>query len=138
MYQNNSPISSNHSYTNSEEKSKTHHIVEIDANKTESEDRTYLTRIARDISAYRVWSIVQIWLIIYIVLAIPLWCTIGRCCCCLVCKRFKAQETIREAKLYAMWNPPGVLRKSTGDVIYTPSEREKEAYEELEHLIRTL
>ncbi|XP_061722094.1 uncharacterized protein LOC133528655 [Cydia pomonella] len=140
MYQNNSSIRSNYGDAKSEEKSeKTPRIWEIDVNKTVSGgDRTNLTRAAREISPDRVWSIIQIWLLIYIVLAIPLWCTIGRCCCCLVCKCFKAQETIREAKLYAMWNPPGVLRKSAGDVLYTPSEREKEAYEELEHLIRTL
>ncbi|KAI8425173.1 hypothetical protein MSG28_006998 [Choristoneura fumiferana] len=55
---------------------------------------------------------------------------IGWCCCCLYCKCFKAHETINNARIYLRLNPPGVLRDKSGDIVYEPSDKEKETYEE--------
>ncbi|XP_073950566.1 uncharacterized protein [Choristoneura fumiferana] len=128
----------------------TYHVVKIDSNGTGLMQRlksiaTFNIKLeklnhrqARQVIAKRIWNISQIWLLIYVVVAIPIWCTLGWCCCCLYCKCFKAHETINNARIYLRLNPPGVLRDKSGDIVYEPSDKEKETYEELDHLIKTL
>ncbi|XP_026745952.1 uncharacterized protein LOC113507288 [Trichoplusia ni] len=95
-------------------------------------------QLTKDISA-RMWKIIQIWFLVYLAIAVPVWCTRGWCCCCLRCKFFKPQQTIEEAKKYVVMYPPGVFKKKNGELImYDPSPREKECYEEFKHFIKTL
>ncbi|XP_059053418.1 uncharacterized protein LOC131847785 [Achroia grisella] len=86
----------------------------------------------------RLWRIIKIWTLVYLVMAIPLWCTRGWCCCCLVCKFFKPRRTIDDAKKYFIMNPPGVLNINSREILYEPSDNERDIYEEFEHLIRTI
>ncbi|PZC75495.1 hypothetical protein B5X24_HaOG206036 [Helicoverpa armigera] len=86
----------------------------------------------------RFWSIFGVWIIVYLVIAIPLWCTRGWCCCCLRCKFFKPRQTIEEAKKYVVLYPPGIFKTKSGIIYYEPTERERECYEEFEHFIKTL
>ncbi|XP_028170482.1 uncharacterized protein LOC114360111 isoform X2 [Ostrinia furnacalis] len=87
----------------------------------------------------RLWTIIRVWFILYIVLAIPLWCMKGLCCCCFFCRIFKPHQTIAEAKSYFITNPPGLLKTTKGhEVLYEPTKNERDAYEEFEHLIRTI
>ncbi|XP_045776678.1 uncharacterized protein LOC123875067 isoform X1 [Maniola jurtina] len=87
----------------------------------------------------RLWKIVKVWFVIYLVVAVPLWCTRGWCCCCLFCKSFKPTQTIDEAKMFLEANPPGVLQDKKGGIIfYEPTSNERECYEKFGHLIRTI
>ncbi|CAB3248954.1 unnamed protein product [Arctia plantaginis] len=87
--------------------------------------------------AYRLWRIVRIWFLVYLIVAIPLWCTRGWCCCCLFCKFFKPRQTTEAAKKFLISNPPGIFKTKKGDVHYDPTEREKETYEEFDHFLKT-
>lgn len=62
----------------------------------------------------------------------------GWCCCCLYCKAFKPKRTIENAKKYLILNPPGVVNVKGKEIVYDPTEDEKDAYEEFEHMIRTI
>ncbi|XP_013170905.1 PREDICTED: uncharacterized protein LOC106120194 [Papilio xuthus] len=87
----------------------------------------------------RLWNNLKIWLVVYLVVAVPLWCTKGWCCCCLCCKLLQPQRTIQDAKQYYMTNPPGVLNvPNSGVICYEATEREKESYEKFGHIIRTI
>lgn len=89
--------------------------------------------------AKRLFRIITIWFLVYVVVAIPLWCTRGWCCCCLFCKFFKPRETIDKAKIYFVKNPPGILTSSNGEQKkYDPTEYEVHSYEEFDHFITTL
>ncbi|KAF9414037.1 hypothetical protein HW555_007915 [Spodoptera exigua] len=86
----------------------------------------------------RLWRIFLIWFLVYLAVAIPLWCTRGWCCCCLCCKFFKPRQTIEEAKRYVVSYPPGILKTKSGEILYEPTDREKECYEEFQHFIKIL
>ncbi|XP_053613998.1 uncharacterized protein LOC128677289 isoform X2 [Plodia interpunctella] len=88
--------------------------------------------------AARLWRVVKIWTLVYLFIALPLWCMKGWCCCCLCCKFFRPRETIEEAKSYLLKNPPGVLAVNNKEIRYHPSESERDACEEFEHLLRTI
>ncbi|KAH9636660.1 hypothetical protein HF086_003478 [Spodoptera exigua] len=62
----------------------------------------------------------------------------GWCCCCLCCKFFKPRQTIEEAKRYVVSYPPGILKTKSGEILYEPTDREKECYEEFQHFIKIL
>ncbi|CAH1637661.1 unnamed protein product [Spodoptera littoralis] len=91
----------------------------------------------RDVMA-RLWRIFFVWFLVYLAVAIPLWCTRGWCCCCLCCKFFKPRQTIEEAKRYVVLYPPGIFKTKSGEILYEPTEREKECYEEFQHFIKIL
>lgn len=62
----------------------------------------------------------------------------GWCCCCLLCKSFKPKKIIEEAKIFLEVNPPGVFKHRGGVIYYEPSEKEKDCFDKLEHVIRTI
>ncbi|XP_006621880.1 uncharacterized protein LOC102678180 [Apis dorsata] len=88
----------------------------------------------------KIWLIIKIWFLIYICLAIPLWCQKGWCCCCLPFKFCFPKKRILFAKQFYVNNPPGVYKKDPKkeELTYEPTEFEEDMYEKLEAAIRNI
>ncbi|XP_060518717.1 uncharacterized protein LOC132697329 [Cylas formicarius] len=84
-------------------------------------------------------KLVAIWFIIYLLIALPLWCQYGWCCCCCRCKFCRPLEQIDEVKTFFENNPVGVFRDETGKVFaYEPTDYEKYAQKKLQKAIYSL
>ncbi|KAJ8915646.1 hypothetical protein NQ315_003430 [Exocentrus adspersus] len=80
-----------------------------------------------------------IWVILYIVIAIPCWCQYGWCCCCCRCKFCYPRENIAEVQKFFAQNPIGIYHDDEGNVYtYKPTNYEKYAYKKLEKAIGNL
>ncbi|XP_045461227.1 uncharacterized protein LOC123671423 isoform X1 [Harmonia axyridis] len=87
----------------------------------------------------RLGEISLIWLIVYIVIAVPLWCTRGWCCCCFRCEFCQPRNKIDWIKEYFIKNPVGVIHDNYENrVVYQPTNYEKYYYENLEKELRKL
>ncbi|KAJ8977157.1 hypothetical protein NQ317_015480 [Molorchus minor] len=80
-----------------------------------------------------------VWIVIYVVVAIPCWCQYGWCCCCFQCKFCKPREQIDEVKRFVAENPVGVYHDEEGNKItYKATNYEKYAQKKLEKEIDRL
>ncbi|KAF2881692.1 hypothetical protein ILUMI_24474 [Ignelater luminosus] len=87
----------------------------------------------------RITTIIFIWLLVYLLVAIPCWCQRGWCCCCFQCKFCKPRERIDVAKKYLLDNPIGVYHTPEYEkVTYTPTNYEKYAQKRLEKALMKL
>ncbi|KAL7298276.1 hypothetical protein TKK_0008628 [Trichogramma kaykai] len=104
--------------------------------------------IQKRTSAARLWKILKIWLIIYVIIAVPCWCTRGWCCCCCRCKSCFPYRMIDYEKQYYAKNPPGILveklpkgkekAEEQAPIKYEATLYEEDAYADFESAIRHL
>ncbi|KAF5271759.1 hypothetical protein FQA39_LY08082 [Lamprigera yunnana] len=87
---------------------------------------------------HRIKRVILIWLFIYIIIAVPLWCERGWGCCCCQCKFCRPRERIEKAKKYLMDNPVGTYTVNKKKIYYTPTNYEKYAYKNLEKKLMKL
>ncbi|XP_014258870.1 uncharacterized protein LOC106672179 [Cimex lectularius] len=77
--------------------------------------------------------LVLFWLIVYAVIAIPLWLVKGWCCCCCRCKICFPELIAEEVKTYIVRNPPGVITLANGKTKKYPAQiYEIDMFRELE------
>ncbi|XP_044744680.1 uncharacterized protein LOC123306647 [Coccinella septempunctata] len=87
----------------------------------------------------RLGKILVIWFIVYVIIAVPMWCTRGWCCCCCRCKFCRPRNRIEWIKEYFMQNPVGVVHDDYGNRIeYHPTKYEKYYYSNLEKELKKL
>ncbi|KAJ8958930.1 hypothetical protein NQ318_019700 [Aromia moschata] len=87
----------------------------------------------------KILRIFVIWIVVYIVVAIPCWCQYGWCCCCCRCKFCRPKEQIDDIKKFIADNPVGVFHDEEGNKIkYKPTYYEKYAQKRLEEEINRL
>ncbi|CAG9863411.1 unnamed protein product [Phyllotreta striolata] len=87
----------------------------------------------------KVIRIALIWFIVYLVIAIPLWCQYGWCCCCCRCAICRPLEQIEEVKRFCAQNPPGTYHDEDGNATkYEPTRFEKYAQKALEKQLRDM
>ncbi|KAK9875150.1 hypothetical protein WA026_005941 [Henosepilachna vigintioctopunctata] len=80
----------------------------------------------------RMGKICLVWFIVYLVIAIPLWCTRGWCCCCFRCMICRPNDRIDMIKKYYVLYPPGIVEDDYGHTVeYKPTRYEKYFRKEL-------
>lgn len=83
--------------------------------------------------------ILTIWICVYLIIAIPLWCQYGWCCCCCRCKFCRPVEQIEDVKKFFAINPLGVYHDHEGTKYeYKPTAYEKYAHKNLEQALQSL
>ncbi|XP_023309947.1 uncharacterized protein LOC111691408 [Anoplophora glabripennis] len=83
--------------------------------------------------------IIIIWVLLYVVIAVPCWCQYGWGCCCCRCKFCRPRENILEVQKFFAENPVGVYHDENGKVFnYKPTSYEKYAYKKLEQQLNKL
>lgn len=76
---------------------------------------------------------------VYLVIAIPLWCQYGWCCCYCRCKFCRPLEEIEEVKKFFVENPLGVYIDKEGQRHeYKPSVYEKYSHKKLSQALQSL
>lgn len=87
----------------------------------------------------KVLRIFIIILIVYIVIALPLWCQYGWCCCCCRCRFCRPLEEIDEVKKFFVVNPVGVYHDKEGRKHeYSASLYEKYSQKKLSKALQSL
>ncbi|XP_050296334.1 uncharacterized protein LOC126736147 [Anthonomus grandis grandis] len=105
---------------------------------TESQQK-HLNKDQKFYMAKKVLLIALIWIIVYILIAVPLWCQYGWCCCCCRCKFCHPRELIEEVKTFYENNPAGVYVDDSGNIKkYKPSTYEIYAEKNLKKAIDRL
>ncbi|XP_046401639.1 uncharacterized protein LOC124167694 [Ischnura elegans] len=85
----------------------------------------------------RAMVVIGIWIAIYLLIVIPLWCTKGWCCCCCRCKLCYPRRVVLNAKKYMYKNRPGEITLADGETeYYEPTKYEREAYRRLQRSIK--
>lgn len=83
--------------------------------------------------------IIVVWIILYIVVAVPCWCQYGWGCCCCRCRFCRPRENISEVQKFFAENPVGVYHDEKGNVYnYKPTAYEIYAYRKLERELNKL
>ncbi|XP_030748168.1 uncharacterized protein LOC115876506 [Sitophilus oryzae] len=83
--------------------------------------------------------IAMVWLIVYVIIAVPLWCQYGWCCCCCRCKFCQPRDQIEEIKTFFENNPPGTYHDEKGNLVkYKQTNYEVYAQKNLEKAILKL
>ncbi|XP_066157896.1 uncharacterized protein [Euwallacea fornicatus] len=98
----------------------------------------YLKKDAKYYFIKKVLLIVTIWALVYVVIAVPLWCQYGWCCCCCRFKFCNPRSEIDEIKTFCANNPPGVYYDEGTLRRYQPTTYEIHAHRELEKMIEQL
>ncbi|KAL0269414.1 UNVERIFIED_CONTAM: hypothetical protein PYX00_007158 [Menopon gallinae] len=84
-------------------------------------------------------NLICVWILIYLSIAIPLWCIKGWGCCCITWKYCKPKKMVEEVQEYIAQNPPGVFINENGEEEhYAPSLKEKELYDSINKKILKL
>ncbi|KAL3287109.1 hypothetical protein HHI36_001590 [Cryptolaemus montrouzieri] len=87
----------------------------------------------------RLGKICILWFIVYLIAAVPMWCTRGWCCCCFRCKFCRPRARIDGIKEYFTQNPPGVVHDDYDNIIeYQPTSYETYYQKQLEKELRKL
>ncbi|XP_066249387.1 uncharacterized protein [Euwallacea similis] len=98
----------------------------------------YLNKDAKHYVIKKVLLTVTIWALVYVVIAVPLWCQYGWGCCCCRFKFCNPRIEIDEVKTFCVNNPPGIYYEEGTLRRYQPTIYEIYAHRELEKLIEQL
>ncbi|XP_076258277.1 uncharacterized protein LOC143195196 [Rhynchophorus ferrugineus] len=83
--------------------------------------------------------IILIWIVVYLLIALPLWCQYGWCCCCCRCKFCQPRDEIEDIKRFFICNPPGVYHDEKDNTIkYQSTNHELYSQKKLEKAIQRL
>lgn len=87
----------------------------------------------------KLFRIMLVVFFVYLVIAIPLWCQYGWCCCCCRCKFCRPLDEIEDVKKFFVENPIGIYHDKEGNKHeYKPTIYERYAHKKLSQALESL